>query len=340
MSMRMLSASWLITLSGILILRTFAVAAMVALLFVSHQAGAAPRDLGTELARADKALAAQKYGLAYQEYVRLAARNPLAQFNLGLIEREGWGRARNPAAACAWFGKAAKGNIPAAQQLFGDCLAAGIGWAADGKAAEAWYQKAAQSGIVYALCSAGQLYIRGQVVGKDVGHGLALCVQAAESGSAPAMLRIADSYRDDQDVPQNLAAARYWYQQAAENHDHVAQYRLGLMLAQGEGGDANPAQALSWLEHAASEGYAPAYLPVAVLYGNTAPDPATGMLTAASLAKIYLWSNAAKATTKNPAELAEIEQIEQQVNQVMPAQWKPELDRRVAEHLGRFSANQ
>ena len=322
-----------------LTLRTLAVASTVALLLVSHQVSAASRDLRGELARADKALAAQKYELAYKEYARVAARNPLAQFNLGLIEREGWGRAPNPVAACAWFDKAAQGNIPAAQQFFGDCLAAGIGQAADGKAAEAWYQKAAQSGIAYALCSAGQLYIRGQAVAKDLAYGLGLCAQAAQAGSTPAMLRIADYYRDGKDVPQDLAAARYWYQQAAENRDHVAQYRLGVMLGQGEGGDANPALALSWLEHAASEGYAPAYLPVAILYGNSAPDPATGMLTPANLAKIYMWSSAAKATTKNPAELAEIEGIEQQVDQVMPAEWKPELDRRVAEHLGRFTAN-
>lgn len=319
---------------------TFAIAAMVALLLLAApQAGAAQRDLSTELTRADKALSAQDYVLAYREYARVAARNPLAQFHLGLIEREGWGRAPNPASACAWFGKAAQGNIPAAQQFFGDCLAAGIGQAADGKAAEAWYRKAAQAGIVYALCSAGQLYIRGEVVGKNIMHGLELCAQAAQAGSAPAMLRIADYYREGTEVPQNLAAARSWYQQAAESRVQVAQYRLGVMLGQGEGGEANPALALSWLEHAASEGYAPAYLPVAILYANSAPDPATGALTPANLAKIYMWNSAAKASTKNTAELAEIERIAGLVAQVMPATWMPELDRRVAEHLSKFSKN-
>lgn len=329
----------LMTLSGVFILRTLTVAALIAPLLVALQAGAAPRELSTELKQADKAMAAHEYTHAYKAYARVAARNPLAQFNLGLIEREGWGRARNLAAACAWFGKAAQGNIPAAQQFFGDCLADGIGQAADGKAAEAWYRKAAQAGIVYALCSAGQLYIRGQVIGKDVEHGLGLCAQAAQAGSAPAMLRIADYYKDGTEVPQNLAAARSWYQQAAENRDHLAQYRLGVMLAQGEGGDVNPALALSWLEHAASEGYAPAYLPVAILYANSTPDPATGALTPASLAKIYMWNSAAKASTKNTAELAEIERIARLVDQVMPAEWRPALDRRVAEHLGKFSAN-
>ena len=318
---------------------TPAVAAMGALLLVTLQASAAPRDLSAELKRADKALTGQDYALAYKEYARVAAHNPLAQFNLGLIEREGWGRARNPAAACGWFGKAAQGNIPAAQQFFGDCLAAGVGRPADGKAAEAWYRKAAQAGIVYAFCSAGQLYIRGQVVGKDVEHGLGLCAQAAQAGSAPAMLRIADYYKDGTEVPQNLAAARHWYQQAAENRDHLAQFRLGVMLAQGEGGDANPALALSWLEHAAAEGYAPAYLPLAILYANSAPDLATGALTPVNLAKLYMWNSAAKASTNNAAELAQIERIAQLVNQVMPTEWKPALDRRVAEHLGRVSAN-
>lgn len=310
-----------------------------ALLTATMSAGAAERDLVTELTVANKALAAQDYALAYKENVRVAATNPLARFNLGLMEREGWGRARNPVAACAWFEKAAQGHIPAAQQFFGDCLASGTGRAADGKAALAWYQKAVQSGIAYANCSAGELYIRGQLVERDVVRGLTLCAQAAQAGSAPAMLRLGDYYRNDPDVQQDPAAARSWYQQAAEHRMVVAQYRLGVMLGQGEGGAANPGLALAWLEHAASEGYAPAYLPVAILYGNSAPDPATGALTPASLAKIYMWSRAAKATTSNPADLAQIEGIEQLLQQVMPLQWKPELDRRVAEHLGKSTVN-
>lgn len=320
-------------------MRIVAVITVSALLSISTHASAAPPQQSEQLQLADQSLARQDYARAYAQYARLASRNRLAQFKLGLIEQQGWGRAANPVAACAWFGKAAQGNIPAAQQFYGDCLATGTGQAADGKAAIAWYRKAAQSGITYALCSAGELSIRGQVVPRDVAHGLALCTEAAQTGLAPAMLRLGDYYRDDKDVPQNLAAARAWYQQAAENRLPVAQYRLGVMLGQGEGGAADPAAALSWLEQAASEGYAPAYLPVAILYGNSAPDPSTGALTPSNLAKIYMWTSAAKATTKSPADMAEIEKIEQLVKQVMPAEWKPELDRRVAEHLGRFSAN-
>lgn len=319
--------------------RIIAVTIFSALLAVNLPVGAAPRNLSEELKLGDRAMAAQDYTIAYKHYADVASRNPLAQFNLGLIEQKGWGRPADPVAACAWFASAAKDNIPAAQQFYGDCLATGTGQAADGQAAVAWYQKAAQAGIAYALCSAGELYIRGQVVAKDVAHGLGLCTQAAQAGSAPAMLRLADYYYADQDVPQHLVAARAWYQQAAEHHMHMAQYRLGVMLGQGEGGAADPARALAWLEHAAAEGYAPAYLPVAILYGNSTPDPATGSLTPDNLAKIYMWTSAAKATTKSPADMVQIEKIVQQVHQVMPPEWKPELDRRVADHLGRFPAN-
>lgn len=298
----------------------------------------APSDLEAELRAAKIALAAKNYPVAYKQYARYAGRNPLAQFTLGLFEREGWGRPPNPVAACNWFEKAAHKNIPAAEQFLGDCLAQGIGREADGKAAQKWYEKAAASGIAYALCSAGELYISGKVIEKDVRRGLELCTAAAQAESPPAMLRLADYYREGKDVPQDLAAARYWYQQAAERHNHEAQFRLGLMLSEGQGGDANVPQALFWLERAAMEGYAPAYLPVAILYANAEPDPQTGALSAENLAKVYMWNAASKAKTTNPMQLAEIARIEQLVLAVMPLQWKPDLDRRVAAHLAKYNA--
>lgn len=318
-------------------LRILTAVAMFLVFLAALPAAAAVRNLNAELGAANQSLAAKQYTRAYQQYSRVAANNALAQFNLGLIEREGWGRPRNPLAACTWFGKAAVGNIPAAQQFWGDCLAQGVGQPADGKAAERWYRKAAQSGISYALCSAGALYISGQVLDKNISHGLALCTQAAQAGSSAAMLRLADYFREGRELPQDLTAARDWYLQAAQMHDPVAQYRLGIMLSQGEGGDADPKLALKWLEQAAMDGYAPAYLPVAILYSNDDPDPKTGALTPDSLAKIYMWNRMAKATTTDPAALAQITRIEQLVDAVMPEQWRPILDRRVAEHQARFA---
>jgi hypothetical protein len=296
----------------------------------------AAKDLRAELTLADRALAAQDYPAAYRAYAHHAPRNALAQFNLGLFELHGWGRPANPAAACAWFDKAAQRNIPAAQQFLGDCLAQGIGRAVDGPAALQWYARAAAAGIAAAGCSAGELYLAGRVVRRDVAQGLALCTQAAQAESVPAMLKLADHYRNSHDHL-HLHLARFWYDQAAQRHSHVAQWRLGLMQSAGEGGAPDVAQARFWLEHAAMEGYAPAYLPTAILYANAPLDPATGALAPADLAKVYIWNQAARATTPDPIQQAEIARIDAMVLAVMPPPWRADLDRKVAAHLARFS---
>ncbi|EJN03235.1 tetratricopeptide repeat protein [Herbaspirillum sp. YR522] len=310
---------------------------LASLLFLlsCSQVQSSPRDLAAELKPAQTALAAKDYSTAYDGLLQFADRNPLAQFTLGLFEQQAWGRPANAAVACDWFAKAALGKVPAAQQLLGDCLARGIGRAVDGPAALHWYEQAARSGIAYAWCSAGELYIAGVVVPKDTARGIALCAAAAQAGSPPAMLRLADYYREGRDMPADPRLARYWYQQAAQQHQHEAQFRLGIMLSEGQGGDADVVQARAWLEQAATEGYARAYLPLAILYANATPDPATGALTPDDLAKVYMWNSAAKATTTNPAQLAEIARIEKLSLAAMPAPWKPVLDRRVAEHLAR-----
>ena len=310
---------------------------IVALLLAGQvQAQSSIQGLARELEPAQKALAARDFASAYRAYAAHAGTNPLAQFTLGLFEREGWGRKADPVAACAWFDKAAHKQIPAAEQLVGDCLAQGIGRAVNGQAAVQWYLKAGASGMSNALCQAADLYIAGTIVARDVAQGLALCTAAAQADSPPAMLKLADYYRKGTAVPQNLRLARYWYEQAAQRHNHEAQFRLGLMLSEGEGGDANVMQARFWLEHVAMEGHTPAYLPTAILYANATPDPVTGALTPADLAKIYMWNRAARASTPSSVQLAEIDRIERLVLTVMPTQWQPDLDRRIADHLARY----
>jgi TPR repeat protein len=291
-------------------------------------------DLRAPLARADAALAAQDYPAAYEAYAGHAADNPLAQFNLALFEQQGWGRPANPPAACAWFEQAAHHTIPAAQQFWGDCLAAGVTRAPNGPEALAWYAEAAASGIAGALCSAGDLYIQGTLVARDVARGLALCTAAAQQASLPAMVKLADYYRTSTDLPR----ARFWYSQAAQRHSLEAQWRLGVMLSEGTGGAAAPAEARFWFESAALEGYAPAYLPAAILYANAPLDTATGALAPADLARVYMWNQAARARTTNPQQLAEIARIDALVSAVMPEEWRLSLDSKVTRHLARHPA--
>lgn len=291
-----------------------------------------------ELQAAQAALTAGHQEQAWQGYRRLAERgNALAQFVVGQFLQQGWGRPIDQPAACTWFSKAAGQHVPYAAHLWADCLAQGIGRQQDIALALSWYQQAADDGHWLSLCSAARYLIHGQGVAKDVQRGLSMCTRAAQAESPPAMLQLAHYYEQDADVPQDLPRARYWYEQAAQRQWPEAQYRLGLMLAQGLGGPSQPDAALTWLESAASAGYAEAYLPTAVLYGNADVQAETGALAPDHLAKVYIWVAAAKASKLPASQQALASTIENQVLAVMPASWRPELDRKVAAHLAHFA---
>jgi len=306
-----------------------------ALLLAPGARAGKPQDWARALAPAQAALNAKNYSGAYPLYLRQAEsqQNGLAQFVLGMFHLNAWGRPRNPVAACAWFEKAAQKHIPAGENNWGDCLAQGIGRPVDIPAALAWYDKAASHGHIISACTAADYYLQGKGVEKDVAKGLALCTAVARANAIPAMLKLARYYQEGQWLPQDLPAARYWYQQAAEMRSVEAQFKLGVMLAQGEGGEPDLNAALFWLETAASQGYAPAYLPTAVLYANAPVQAETGALAPEHLAKVYLWNAAAKARNDDPALEAEIHRIDTLVAQIMPATWRPDLDKKVAEHL-------
>lgn len=321
---------------GIPVLKNCAISTFLLLLVIAPCA-LADVDYNAGLQPAQQALTAGDYRTAYARYARFAAKNPLAQFTLGLFHHNGWGRRVDEIAACRWFEKSAQKRIPAAQHYLGDCLVKGTHRVTDPTTALNLYRDAAAGGHLISLCSAADLYIKGIGVSKDTKLGLELCAQAAQAESPPAMLKLADYFLEGTDVPQDLAAARYWYQQAAERHSSEAKYRLGIMLAEGRGGAADLGTALFWLETAASEGHVPSYLPTAIMYANAAPQPETGALAPEHLAKIYLWNSAAKARVTDPAQLAEITRIESMVLAVMPPAWRPDLDQKVAEHLSKYS---
>lgn len=299
----------------------------------------ATRSTGAEddIRLAQKSLALGDYPKAYAHFRKAQNRSPLALFMIGMFHRNGWGRVADPVAGCGWFAKAARKNVPAAEHHWGDCLAQGIGRTVDIPAALDMYERAASHGHLISWCTAADYYIAGKGVAKDIAKGISLCTHVAQAGSSPAILKLARYYREGVDMPQDLAKARYWYGEAARRNDREAQYYFGLMLAQGEGGEPDPDAGLFWMESAAAAGFAPAYLPTAILYGNVPVQPETGMLAPEHLAKIYLWTMAAKARATDPEQRAAVERIETQVLSVMPTTWQPALDQQVAAHLNKFS---
>ncbi|WP_139168672.1 MULTISPECIES: tetratricopeptide repeat protein [unclassified Duganella] len=302
-------------------------------------AAAAPApDYAGQLKHAYSLLASGDYSRAYSAFQRQAAANPLAQFTLGQFHQNGWGRPVDRDAACAWFAKAAGRKVPTALHYHGDCLMRTPDAPGHAASALASYLAAADNGHKISLCMAAEFYIRGRYVASDVAHGLALCAAAAQANSPPAMLRLAQYLQHDANVPVDLAGARHWYRLAAERNVSEARYQLAIMQSQGDGGAVDVEAALAGMESLAAEGHVAAYLPTAVLYAHQPPQPDSGALSAEHLAKTYLWASAAKASLPPDSALAAAaEQLLTSVLAVMPADWRPALDARVATHLAKFA---
>ncbi len=299
----------------------------------------AARDLTGELQDAQAALAAGNYPAAYQAYLDRGENNPLAQFSLGLFHQYGWGRPVDLAEACRWQEKAARGNIPAAQQALADCLRGGVHRPADPAAAAHWYEQAALSGILTAPCSLAELYMAGEGVPKDPRKALELCRPPAAQGLPAAQLQLARFYLEGDPMVRDPVAALHWMRVAAQAGNAEAQYRLGLMLRDGIGAPTDATSARWWLESAAGQGWLPAYLPSAALYWNAPAEPDTGLQSAENLAKTYLWSTAAISRLASGSEAEQARALLAKVLARMPETWRTDLDKRVTEHLARVGGN-
>lgn len=305
------------------------------LLFFSASAAFAARNHAAELDTAQRLLARGDYARAYQAYLKHARTNPLAQFSLGSFYKFGWGRPQDAAAACRWFGKAAPGNIPAAQNFYADCLRQGIHAPADAAAAARWYREAAKGGYLSALCSLAEMAMTGNGVPKDPAEGLALCRQAAEKGLPPSQVRLGRFYLEEDGV-RDYQAALQWFEFAARGNYSEGQFYLARMLESGLGTKPDSMAARNWYEAAAGQGYLPAYLPLAKIYASLPADSIDERLGEVELAKAYLWSAAAERRLQGDSK-AEAQLLVKKLLEQVPSSWLSDLDRKVEAHLARFA---
>ncbi len=297
------------------------------------------RDLTRGLEDAQTALAAGDYTLAYARYLAASRDgNGLADFTLGLFHRMGWGRARDEVGACKWFGRAAAVNLPAAQHFYGDCLRDGTGGEARPAEAAQWYQRAVDQGYAAALCPLGALVFDGHGVPESQARGLALCTQAAESGDLSAHSTLAGLLM--RRSPPDRAGAIAWLTRAAQRDDPAAQLELGTLLATDKDASAETLDTAAWwIEHAASSGYLPAYLPLAKLYFGAGRTADGGRPSAERLAKSYMWLAALKQRGAEWPVSDDAGKLMDEILAIMPASWRPELDRKVSEHVAQRTEN-
>jgi len=197
---------------------------MAAVLVVSSPVQA-KRDLSTELRHAQRYLANGDYEKAYAEYLRFATEknNPLAMFSIALFYRNGWGRPENEEKACAWFGKAAEGDIPAAAHFFAECLETGVGRPSDPAKAAIWYERAGRLGHILSFCTLAELYMEGRGVPKNPEKALSLCRPVADKSVVKAEVYMGRFRLEGDESVRNLEEAFAWFERAAQGNSPEAQ---------------------------------------------------------------------------------------------------------------------
>jgi TPR repeat protein len=295
---------------------------------------AARGDLHAELGDANQLLAEEKYGQAYNEFLKYSEYNQLAQFSLGLFELYGWGRQVDRVAACNWFEPSAAEDVPMAQELLGDCYRHGIHKPASFDRAKHWYTRAVGNGLPQGNCKLGKIYLGGTLVEKDVRKSIRLCEKAAESGSLEAGLYLGGRFEQgDEDIERDMERALYWYQVAAAANSKEAQYQVAR-IRYTEGTDAEGySLALQFAETAAARGYRPAYLLTAQMYVNAPLDSRTNLPTPENLAKGYMWAQAVLRDAENEEDEETAEEMLQKIRSVMPKEWEKDLDGEVDDHF-------
>lgn len=288
-----------------------------------------------ELAQAQHWLAEGKYPQSFEvfQYHAQEKQDHLAQFTLALFYQQGWGIEKDQALACHWHGEAAKGGIPAASHFFAQCLQEGTHQSVDYEAAIHWYQEAANLGHIISFCAIAELAMQGKGIEKNPYKALEYCERAAATGSIPAQLQMGQFYLDGDQSIRDPQKAAIWFGYAAEQGSLEAYYRLGI-INQDLVGDTS--RALYWFETAASEGYIPAYFPTARIYFSAPVSDKTGMPEAENLAKSYLWLSATRLQSQQENELQATTQMLEKVLQIMPVNWKADLDQTVLEHLKKY----
>ena len=91
-----------------------------------------------------------------------------AQFNLGVMYRQGLGVKADLAEALKWYRKAADQGHPKAQLNLGTMHARGLGVKEDAAEAFKWHKRAAEQGLTQAQRLVGEAYVRGEGTKRDL----------------------------------------------------------------------------------------------------------------------------------------------------------------------------
>ena len=130
------------------------------------------------------------YATALREWRPLAEQGfANAQYDLGLMYKEGQGVPRDDGEAVAWYRRAAEQGYAEAQNNLGDLYASGRGVSLDYARAVGWFRKAAEQGDAEAQNNLGVMYGHGLGVRRDYAQAHMWWSIAVNGGYRAAALR-------------------------------------------------------------------------------------------------------------------------------------------------------
>lgn len=245
------------------------------------------------------------YKKAFIWYQKAALQgNPLAQCQLGLMYREGYGVKKDEKEAFAWFMKAADdkqacprgkfyvarsyhhGNgVPVdyekavkwyltaahqndayAQLNLGNCFEYGTGVDKDLQMAVYWYERAANQEEPLAQCNLGCMYLQGIGVTKDVFTAITFFRKSVAHREPHGLYMLGRCYLYGEGVEKDLSQAFTLIDQAAELGDSWAQFHLALGYEKGIWGNQDLHEAFIWYERAAKSGHVNSQMQIARYY--------------------------------------------------------------------------
>lgn len=179
--------------------------------------------------------------------------NASAAFELGCLYANGTVVRRDPAAATAWWIKAADGGDGrAAVNLGMACLNQDAGQAV------AWFRRGVELKDAVAMNELGRCYLNGTGVDKSDAEALAWFKRSAEAGNVIAVRNVGVVYFFTDTELKNPTEGVRWFQKAADQGNADAMWNLSLAYAGGEGVAENGAMARQWAQKAADAGSADA----------------------------------------------------------------------------------
>ncbi len=167
-----------------------------------------------------------------------------AQAVYGQYLLEGYGLARDAAAAFGWFTRAAREDHPMAMNMLGRCYEHGWGTPACASVAVYWYRLAARAGLDWGMYNYATTLALGRGGKQNCEEAFRWFNQAAALGHAKSINLVGGFYEDGWVVATAPDVAFDHYRRAAEAGDFRGQFNYARLL----GARGHMREALAWFE--------------------------------------------------------------------------------------------